>query len=485
MAKIIVIEDERNLRYSVRKILERAGHTISDTDTVDDAWRIVQKSEPDLVITDVNLEAGGDGLDLVRRLRGDGFSGPIVVMTAYGSIESAIQAMKDGADEYLQKPLSMEELQVVVDRALENRRVRNRLNLYERLEKTRSTEEELLGESEAWKQSLKLAERLASLPIGSANDLSTILLLGETGVGKGMLARYIHRISSPSAKAPFVHVNCSALPPTLIEAELFGHEKGAFTDAKEARQGLFELADGGTIFLDEIGDMPVELQSKLLVVVEHGRIRRVGGSKERTVNARIIAATNHDLATQVEKNRFRRDLYYRLNALTIPIPPLRQRDGDGLVIADSLVRRARKKFGRPALELSPEAVEAIREHSWPGNVRELANAIHRAALLAPRDVIEPADLGLAAAPSVPGTSNTNQARRKVSTPARPEELTFDFESGAFTAEAVERRLIVVALEHSHGNVSRAAKLIGMNRSSLRYRLERYSLEELVQEIAAR
>src|SRR5690606_33036198 len=208
-------------------------------------------------------------------------------------------------------------------------------------------------------------------------DLSAVLLLGETGSGKGVLARHMHSLADSAS--PFVHVNCSALPATLIESELFGHEKGAFTDARENRAGLFELAEGGTIFLDEIGDLPLELQSKLLIVVEQGTYRRLGGSKERRAHARVVAATNHDLARQVEAGRFRADLYYRLNALTITIPPLREREGDALLIARSLLKVAARKLHRPNLTLSEAAEQAIAAHHWPGNVRELANAIQRAA----------------------------------------------------------------------------------------------------------
>ncbi|MCC6907282.1 MAG: sigma-54-dependent Fis family transcriptional regulator [Phycisphaerales bacterium] len=482
MAKILVIEDEENLRYSIKRTLAKAGHAVFDADRVAPALSIATAQEPDVVITDLNLHGGDDGLDIVKRLRAEGQSAAVIVITAYGSVETAVEAIKQGADEFLQKPLSMEELKVVVGRVLENRKVRSRLDLYERIERSSRGEKEMLGASPAWRKTVELAQRLAQLPVKSGTEPTTILLLGETGVGKGMLARFIHE-SSAEANEPFVHVNCSALPANLIEGELFGHEKGAFTDARESRQGLFELADGGTIFLDEIGDMPIELQSKLLIVVEQGTFRRVGGSTERRVNMRILAATNHDLKERAERDEFRRDLFYRLSGLTIPIPALRDRQGDALLIAESLLAAAARKFHRDRLHFSAEAKRAVEAHNWPGNVRELANAIQRAALLAEGDAVQPHDLALGST-RIPGAAPEAGGSAASGPAARVEDLTFDFDHGSFTAEGVEERLIREALRHARGNVSRAAKLLDMNRSSLRYRIERYKLDEFIQEVSA-
>ena len=486
MAKILVIEDEENLRYSIKRTLAKAEHVVFDTDRMAPAWDIVQAQEPDVVITDLSLAGGDHGLDVVKRIRAEGYAAAVIVITAHGTVETAGEAVKHGADEFLQKPLSMEELKVVVARSLENRKVRSRLDLYERIERSTRSEKEMLGQSAAWRKTVELAQRLAQLPIQSGSEPTTILLLGETGAGKGMLARFIHDSSSEAAE-PFVHVNCSALPANLIEGELFGHEKGAFTDARASRQGLFELAHGGTIFLDEIGDMPIELQSKLLIVVEQGTFRRLGGSKERRVNVRILAATNHDLIERAEREEFRRDLFYRLSGLTIPIPALRDRPGDALLIAESLLAAAGRKFRRAGLHFSREAKQAIEEHTWPGNARELANAVQRAALLAESDAIGPHDLALGSSTvresSAPASAFSHRAASAAAVAASVDELSFDFAHGSFTAEAVEERLICEALRHERGNVSRAAKLLGMNRSSLRYRIERYKLDAFVQEVA--
>jgi len=485
VAEILLIEDEENLRFSIRRSLERSEHSVREFGCVEEGLAAFESAEPDLVLSDLNLPGSRTGLDLVRAIRQGGHDMPIVMMTAYGSVDSAVEAMKAGADEYLQKPLSLDELAVVIDRCLRQRLERNRLALYRRLEASRDHEREVLGASVAWLECLRLAERVAMLPVGSGQDLSAILLIGETGTGKGMLARHVHRTGA-AAEDPFVQVNCSALPATLIESELFGHQRGAFTDARENRRGLFELADGGTIFLDEIGDLPLELQSKLLLVVEQGTYRRLGSTQERTVNTRIIAATNHDLARAVDEGRFRRDLYYRLNALTIPIPPLRERAGDAVVVAEHVLHRVGRKMQREFV-LSRAARDAVAAHSWPGNVRELVNAVHRAAFLAPGEEIEPCDLALTNGPA-PATPESDagpgRAIRRDRAVRSADEIRFDFEEGSFTSDDLERHLIVNALRHVRGNVSRAAKLIGMNRSSLRYRIERYGLEPVIQDMVS-
>lgn len=495
MAKIVIIEDEENLRFTIRKCLERVGHTVVEAGSVESAWDRIWSEGADLVLTDVNLP-GQSGLECIKRLRSEGFGGAVIVVTAYGTVETAVSAIKEGADEFLQKPLSLEELKVVVARALENKKVRSRLDLYERLERTRDGDRTPLGSSPAWLKTMELVQRFAKLPLRTGTDLTTILLLGETGAGKGMLAKFLHE-SSEQRGQPFVHVNCSALPANLIESELFGHEKGAFTDAKDSRPGLFELAEGGTIFLDEIGDMPLELQSKLLIVVEHGVFRRIGGNRERRISARIIAATNRELIREVEAGRFRRDLYYRLNALTVPIPSLKERGDDAVGIARAMVEASGRRLGRPGLRLTDEALTAIRSHLWPGNVRELSNVVQRAALLADSDEIGPADLMITAAAvasshlgpqgSVARESLNEASLDQGSTTGvarNVESLRFDFSTGLFTADAIERHLVCEALRYCHGNVSRAARVLGMNRSSLRYRIEQYHLESFVEELAA-
>ena len=483
MARVLLIEDDENLRFTVARALAKDGHDVQQTDAVEDAKRLFGANAFDLVISDVHL--GSDsGIDLVEHIRGEGFTGGVVVMTAFATVDDAVRAMKLGADDYLQKPVRLEELSLIVGRLLEQQSKSRRLRLYERLNETQHIEHRPLGESEAWVRALTMAERLAKMPVvnraqdyGSASGgaLPTILILGETGAGKGVISRHIHA-ASPEPTSPFVHVNCSALPATLIESELFGHEKGAFTDAKEAREGLFEMADGGTIFLDEIGDLPLELQAKLLTVLEQGIIRRVGAKKSHTVRIRVLAATNQDLEARVADGRFREDLLFRLNAFTIQIPALRERGDDALGLAATMLERLRNEYGRESASLTPEAARAISAHAWPGNVRELFNAVQRAAMLSDGNEIGPDDLGITGA----------KARRiEPSSNGVAGELTFDFAHGVHTAEEVEKQLMIQALEKSKGNVSKAARLIGMQRSSFRYRIDRYGLVEQIEEIAER
>ncbi|HCT44234.1 MAG TPA: hypothetical protein DF699_03380, partial [Phycisphaerales bacterium] len=312
----------------------------------------------------------------------------------------------------------------------------------------------------------------------SGGAITTVLITGETGSGKGVLAKHLHS-SSDDPKQPFVHVNCTALPATLIEGELFGHEKGAFTDAKEAREGLFEMADGGTIFLDEIGDLPLELQAKLLAVLEEGKIRRVGSAKESTIRVRVLAATNRDLEKCVAEGTFREDLLYRINAFTIRLPSLRDRGEDAVLIAQNLTDRLRREYGMSAIKLNETARRMIAAHQWPGNVRELFNVIQRAAMLCEGEEIKPSDLAIRARSA---SAEPLGAAEQFSVPG---ELLFDFDHGPHTAEEVERLLMLQALEHTRGNVSKAARLIGMQRSSFRYRIERYGIEAQVREIVER
>lgn len=488
MAKILVIEDESDLRFVIVKSLRKAGHDVAEAGTLAAAQEYLSQNVPDLVLTDLALSPDGrEGLEVIKSLRegAETFDGVIVAMTGNATIETAVMAMRLGADDYLTKPLSFEELTLSVPRWLEERKLRRRVRLYERLERSRDLEFEALGSSAAWRGALDLATRLAAVPLppesesGPPVPLPCFLLLGETGAGKGVLARHIHAAAcrmgpAGASEPPFVHVNCSALPANLVEGELFGHERGAFTDAREARPGLFEMADGGTIFLDEVSETALELQSKLLLVVESGKFRRVGGTRERRVRVRVIAASNQDLDARVAEGRFRRDLLFRLNAFTVRIPSLRDRGEDVVIIARAMIDRFCRQFGRGGIALSPAAESALRKHPWPGNVRELVNACQRAAMLASGAEVTAADLGLAPAADPMGGGG------QTASPGPRGGLSFDFEGGIHRAADVERELITQALRFTRGNVSRAARLIGMQRSSLRYRIERYGLQAHVQ-----
>ena len=487
MAKVLIIEDEANLRFTIARSLRTAGHEVTEAETASEAADLIARHAFQAILTDVNLGLG-NGIDVIGTARSEGFDGAIIVMTGYGTIESAVQAMKAGADDFLQKPIRLDELSLLLERTLQARKDRRRLRLYERLERASIDARSVLGESPAWKETLSLVDRLARVPVAGKSDapspLATILLLGETGVGKGVLARHLHESAERligQGAAPFVHVNCSALPASLIESELFGHERGAFTDARNAREGLFEMADGGTVFLDEIGDMPLELQSKLLTVLERGIIRRVGGSREINVRLRVIAATNQDLERAVAEGKFRRDLLYRLNAFTVRIPPLRERGDDAAIIAQATLAHLARQYGRAEVRLAPDAIDAIRAHPWPGNVREVVNAMQRVAMLSENEHIRAEDLGLMHGADPLEVSNDAETARPNATDVPG--LTFDFDNAACTFTDVERELMKQALAKTRGNVSRAAKLIGMQRSSFRYRIERYGLESFVREVS--
>ncbi|MCW5767613.1 MAG: sigma-54-dependent Fis family transcriptional regulator [Phycisphaeraceae bacterium] len=488
MARILIIEDESNIRFTIARSLRGNGHEIVECESLPEADEAMAQSRFDAILTDVNLGCG-NGIDLVARLREEGFDGVIIVMTGYGSVESAVRAMRVGADDYLEKPVRLDELGILVNRLLTARADRRKLRLYKRLEGVGGAVSGVIGQSPGWLQTLSLAERMAQSPLPSTHDpragasLPTILLLGETGVGKGVLARHIHDASlkaSGSADAPYVHVNCSALPAALIESELFGHERGAFTDARASREGLFEMADGGTIFLDEIGDMPLELQAKLLSVLERGMIRRIGGSRETPVRVRVVAATNQDLEQRASAGFFRKDLLYRLNALTIRIPPLRERGEDGVLIGCASLDRMLREYGRPPAKLSADAMDAIRAYGWPGNVRELLNTMQRVAMLCDQHEITAIDLGLDLAPAHASSEDGDRVALN-SDRTSTGGLHFDFDAGSCTFTEVERELMKQSLAKTRGNVSRAAKLIGMQRSSFRYRIERYGLESFVRE----
>ena len=475
---------------------------MSEATTLSEAFAQTKDREFDAVLTDVNLY-GQSSLDLVRQLRADGYEGVVVVLTAFGTVDNAVEAMKAGADDYLQKPIGIEELTLLLGRSLEIRRSLSRLRLYQRLERVRAggDSDEALGQSEPWRRAVRFAERFAELPLptpGPAGapvslDLPTILLLGETGTGKGVLARHIHAAApgmSGKDPPPFVHVNCAALPQSLIESELFGHERGAFTDARDSRAGLFEMAEGGTIFLDEIGDMSIAVQAKLLTVVETGRFRRLGGQRERTVRVRIVAATNQDLSGLTARGVFRQDLLYRLNALTIRLPALRDRGEDSVLIARRTLARLASQYGRSELSFDEHALSAIAHHDWPGNVRELLNAVKRATVLAEGPKVSASDLGLRPVEpmrelqsplnleSVIRISNNGVVRN-------PDALRYDFSAGPLDIDQLERRFLIEAIKAARGNVSKAARMVGLNRGALRYRIERLQLEGVLDEASAR
>jgi two-component system, NtrC family, response regulator AtoC len=457
---LVIIEDETVLARNLGKAFSRRGFTVCEAGTIAEGLRAVEEARPEVVLMDLRLP-DGSGLDALPRVLAADPDVAVIMMTAYGSVADAVQAMQHGARDFVLKPFNLDEIRLRVERAVGAARARREIAYYREREAGEAT---ILGESPAMDRLRELVARLgrATVPRGAA---PTVLLLGETGSGKGHLARAIHATGG-RREGPFIEVNCTALPEQLVEAELFGHERGAFTDAKTARAGLFETADGGTIFLDEIGHVAPSLQAKFLKVVEEKTVRRIGATAMRAVDVQIIAATSRDIEAAVQLGEFRDDLYQRLSVAVIRIPPLRERGEDTVLLARTFLEQASRRYAAPQRPLSPAAEEAIRRHAWRGNVRELQNVMERVVLFTDSDPVTANDLALPS-PVAPGAVGA----------APGGAVQIDFPDGGLSLEAVERALLVAALERAGGNQTRAARLLAVSRDTLRYRIEKYGLGE--------
>ena len=393
MATILIVDDEVTFARNAAKYLERFGHTVSTAATVAEGKALAETQKPEALVLDYRLP-DGTGLEFIEHIRATDPSVYIILITGHGTIELAVDAMKAGANDLLTKPVSLLELRERIDALMQQQRDASRLRYFEARE--RSASQSILGQSPAIRELQQRIERMAS--IDAEGMLPPILIGGETGTGKELVARACHYLSPRSAK-PFIEINCAAMPPTLLETELFGHERGAFTDAKERKIGLLEAADGGTLFLDEVGDMDLSLQAKLLKVIEDGRFRRIGSVQEHQVCVRIVAATNHDLEARVAEGVFRADLYFRLRVLQLMVPPLRDREDDAVFLARHFCKLMGQRYRREGVKLGASAEAAIAAYRWPGNVRELRNVIEQAVMLAASDTIEPRELMLSSAAS--------------------------------------------------------------------------------------
>ena len=447
MAAILLVDDEESPRATLALLLKQAGHEVVQAEGVTAAAQALAASTFDLVITDLRMP-DGDGLDVVRRTRAARPDAEVIILTAYAGWESAKEAMRLGALDYFEKGREPGELFHRVDQALEKKALRRENENLRHQVRTRYSIPGIVARSPEMQRVLELVARVAP------SD-ATVLIQGESGTGKELIAKAIHH-ASPRAAGPFVAVNCGALPEPLLESEIFGHVKGAFTGAVATKRGLLEDAQAGTFLLDEVGEMPVGLQVKLLRALQEREIRRVGGNQPIAVNTRVLAATNRDLAQRVREGRFREDLYYRLNVVLVTLPPLRERREDVALLAEHFLARAGERRGR-VLRLSPAAAERLLSYAWPGNVRELENAVERASLLATGDTILPDDLpphialgtGLGSAPALPGQTNL---------------------------AAVEKAHIVQTLERCGWNHSRAAEALGIGRTTLWRKLKEYGLD---------
>ena len=443
--RILVIEDEDKLRRVIELQLSGEDYEVLTVGTAEDGLRKVEGV--DLVLTDLKLP-GMDGLTLLERIASENPSLPVVVMTAFGNVETAVEAMKRGAVDFLQKPFSLDHLSTVVRKALDVRRLRMENDRLKQEIETRYTFGNLIGRSPGMQEVFNLIERVAP-------SRTTVLLCGESGVGKDMVARAIH-FNSPRRNQPLVKINCSALPENLMESELFGYEKGAFTGATLARPGKFEQADCGTVFLDEIGDVPMAVQVKLLRVLQEREIERLGSNRVRQIDVRVIAATNVDLRAALEGGRFREDLYYRLNVMPINIPSLRERKAD----VPALAQHFMIKYGNGAQFLSSEALEKLMSYEWPGNVRELENVIERSLLLARGDELL-----------------ANDVRIEMGPRARQSSTEAAFLPPGMTLDDYEKSILKEALRRANGNKSQAARILGITRNALRYRLGQIGIED--------
>jgi DNA-binding NtrC family response regulator len=394
MSKVLIVEDEANLRFSIRRFFEHRGYQVSEAASVEAARACLRAQLPDIVLLDYRLP-DGDGLEVLRSLKLLAPGVPALILTGHGSIELAVAAIKEGAHQFLTKPFKLDVLAVMVERLLERERAL-RASQGTRRQRSQSKLDPFLGDSE-------LIGRLREQAVRVAQSRVPVLIEGETGSGKGVVARWLHE-QGPRAEENLVELNCAGLSKELLENELFGHEKGAFTGAAAAKAGLLEIAHRGTLFLDEIGDMSLAVQPRLLKVIEEQSFRRLGGVRERKVDVRLIAATHHDLAARAKEGRFRLDLLYRINAICLVVPNLQERGPDLIHLAKTLTERLGREIDRPRVSLSADAEAALLAHDWPGNVRELRNVLERALLFATSPTLEASDLGLATPPSVDDTS---------------------------------------------------------------------------------
>jgi len=451
MPNILIIEDEPKMRRLLEISLGEDGYTVHTVQDAESGLKYFQREALDLIVTDLKLP-GMNGLEFLQEAKRWNASVPIVVMTAYGTVETAVEAMKAGASDYVLKPFSMAELRLVISKELDMQRVReeNR-SLKEALGK-RYQYQNIVARSVKMQEVLALVERVAATN-------STVLLGGESGVGKDLIARAIHQ-NSRRASGPFIKINSTAIPDNLFESELFGYEKGAFTGANASKPGKFELADKGSLFLDEIGDVPAPIQVKLLRVLQEREFERLGGTKTLKVDVRLIAATNKDLRAALEQGTFREDLYYRLNVVPIDIPPLREHKEDIPDLVNHFLVRFTRENGKQVQEITPEALKLLMDYHWPGNVRQLENTVERAVALSADPVIHVEDISL----------DSGVLGRAAGSPAAllPEGMTL---------EQWEDEIIREALRRANGNKSQAARMLGLSRNALRYRLSKIGVPD--------
>ena len=455
--KILVVDDEKLIRWTLEQHLVKEGYEVASAESAEKGLALINEDPPDLVLLDNRLPEM-TGLELLEKLNVQERGIMVIMITAYGMVETAVKAMKHGAYDYISKPFNLEEITFVIKKALEAGSLRTQVKQLR--QEFSSKVDTIIGESD---EMMKVKNLILKI---SKSDATTVLIQGESGTGKELVAKALH-YSSARADQPFMAINCAALPVTLLESELMGHEKGAFTDAKTSKKGLFELADGGTVFLDEIGDMDMSMQAKLLRMLEEKTFKRVGGVKDIKVNVRLVSATNQELLKAMREGRFRKDLYYRLQVVPIYLPALRDRGQDILVLAHHFIEYFNKECHKNVLGISKEAEQILLSHHWPGNVRELKNVIERAMILDIDSEILPEHLSPDILEGRPATSASSL------TPVSLEGLVIP-DSG-LSIEDVENALVRKALDMANGNQTRAAQLLKMPRDAFRRRMKRFGI----------
>lgn len=447
--RIIIVDDEEPQRQQLAGFLKKQGFSVTTAESGMEAMNLCQNKSFEIALIDLKMP-GMDGIELLQKLKESNPEIQVIMMTAYGSVESAVAAMKLGAYHYINKPINLEELKLNINKALESYHLMmENKYLKEELEE-KYKDVQIIGNSKVVKEVLSTASRVAKTK-------STVLIRGESGTGKELVARAIHALSDRGDKR-FVPVSCAALPETLFESELFGHERGAFTGAIKRREGRFELADGGTLFLDEVGDIPLETQVKLLRVIEFQEFKRLGGKETLKVDVRIISATNQDLEKKIREKSFREDLYYRLNVISIFIPPLKERKEDILLLVDHFIKKANQKCGRSIKGITPEVKDIILNYDWPGNIRELENVIERGVVLSRTEVIDKTDLpyhGLV----------SDKSFRYIP-------------SASLSLKDMEKDHILRVLKEANWNLNKSAEILGIHRNTLRLKMKEYGIEKV-------
>jgi len=450
-SRILVVDDEHLIRWSLEQSLKKQGYDVITAASGEEAIRQVQEESPALMLLDIQLP-GMDGLQVLEKVKEIDGEIIVVMVTALGVLETAVKAMRLGAHDYINKPFNLDELSIIVKKALETRQLRKEVAHLRSAQESKFGIDNIIGDSRHMKQVLDMVRKVAK------SNASTVLIQGESGTGKELIARAIH-MESARKDEPFMAINCAAVPETLLESELMGHEKGAFTDAKNQKRGLFEMTDGGTLFLDEIGDMEVGMQAKLLRVLEERTVRRVGGTKEIPVDVRIVSATNQELLKKIEDKTFRNDLYYRLQVIPIYLPPLRERRDDIMTLVNFFIKHYNREFGKTVSGVSKMAQKFLEEYEWPGNVRELRNIIERAIILENQET-----LMLEHLPRELISKTGDIASGPMNLRIPPEGIDI---------EDVERELIRQSLEIAEGNQSKAAKKLNLGIDAFRYRMKKF------------